>query len=45
MSEKKHTRGGFVPVGDLDVALPGVGRKLSARRQARHFTTLDVCKT
>ena len=41
MSKKKHERSGFVPIGDLDVALPGVGRKLTARRQARHFTTLD----
>ena len=34
-------RGGLVPVGDIPIDLPGVGRKLSARRQARHFTRLD----
>ena len=38
--EQQH-RDGFVSVGDLAVDLPGVGRKLSARRQARHFTKLD----
>ena len=34
-------RGGLVPVGDIPIALPGVGRKLTAKRQARHFTRLD----
>ena len=38
--EQPH-RGGLVPVGDIPIDLPGVGRKLTARRQARHFTRLD----
>ena len=37
--DEQLKRGGFVSVGELDVALPG-GR-LPARRQARHFTQLD----
>ena len=32
-------RGGFVPIGDLALDLPGV--QVPARRQARHFTQLD----
>ena len=32
-------RGGFVSVGDLALDLPGA--RVPARRQARHFTTLD----
>ena len=38
-SKKEHARGGFVPIGDLALDLPGA--RLPARRQARHFTTLD----
>ena len=34
-------RGGLVPVGDIPFDVPGVGRKLTAKRQARHFTRLD----
>ena len=43
MSEKSKSqhRGGLVPVGDITIDVPGVGRKLSAKRQARHFTRLD----
>ena len=43
MSEKSKPqhRGGLVPVGDITIDVPGVGRKLSAKRQARHFTRLD----
>ena len=43
MSEKSKPqhRGGLVPVGDIAIELPGVGRQLTARRQARHNTTLD----
>ena len=39
MSKKEHDRGGFVPIGDLALDLPGA--RLPARRQARHFTQLD----
>ena len=37
--EQQTTRGGFIPVGDLALDLPDV--QVPARRQARHFTTLD----
>ena len=36
---EQQTRGGFIPVGDLALDLPDV--QVPARRQARHFTTLD----
>ena len=40
MSKDEHRkRGGFVPVGDLTLDLPGA--RLSARRKVRHFTQLD----
>ena len=41
MSTDDEHRVGFVHVGDLTLDLPGVGCKVSARRQAHHFTTLD----
>ena len=37
--DEQQKRGGFVPVGDLTLDLPGA--RLSARRKARHFTQLD----
>ena len=39
--DARTKRGGLVPVGDIPLALPGVGRTLTAKRQARHFTRLD----
>ncbi len=41
MSTDDEHRVGFVHVGDLTLDLPGGGRKVSARRQAHHFTTFD----
>ena len=36
MSHDDTTKcGGLVPVGDITLDLPGVGRKLTAKRQAR----------
>ena len=37
--DEQQYRGWFVHVGDLTLDLPGA--RLPARRQARHFTTLD----
>ena len=37
--DEQQKRGGFVPVGNLTLDLPGA--RLSARRKARHFTQLD----
>ena len=34
-------RGALVPVGDIPFDVPGVGRTLTAKRQAHHFTTLN----
>ena len=39
--DEQQPRGGLVPVGAITLNLPGVGRNVSARRQARHFTRLD----
>ena len=43
MSKDNDTpkRGGLVPVCDIPFDVPGVGRTLTAKRQAHHFTTLD----
>ena len=41
MSNNDDDRGGLVPVGDIAIDVPGVGRTLTAKRQAHHFTTLD----
>ena len=37
----EQKRSGLVPIGDISIDVPGVGRQLTVRRQARHFTTLD----
>ena len=34
-------RGALVSVGDIPIDVPGVGRTLTAKRQAHHFTRLD----
>ena len=41
--DEQQKRGGFVPIGDLAIDLPGVPVSASRdrRRQARHFTQLD----
>ena len=39
--DEQQPRGGLVPVGAITLNLPGVGRNVLARRQARHFTRLD----
>ena len=37
-------RGALVSVGDIPIDVPGVGRTLTAKRQAHHFTTLDQAR-
>ena len=41
MSKDDDGRGELVHVGDIPIDVPGVGRTLTAKRQAHHFTTLD----
>ena len=38
MSQDDDGRGELVHVGDIPIDVPGVGRTLTAKRQARHFT-------
>ena len=37
MSKDDDHRGGLMRVGDIPIDVPGVGRTLTARRQAHHF--------
>ena len=41
MSKDDDHRGGLMRVGDIPIDVLGVGRTLTARRQAHHFTRLD----
>ena len=41
MKDDTPKRGELVSVGDIPIDVPGVGRTLTAKRQAHHFTRLD----